>query len=94
MICSVIAILTTLGIVLSLLFEAIRFFTKVPVWEFFFGTQWSTQTAIREGQQGASGAFGAIPVFLGTAMISFIAMVIAVPVGLFSARRTSRPLLN
>ena len=84
-ICSVIAILTTLGIVLSLLFEAVRFFTKVPVWEFFFGTQWSTQTAIREGQQGASGAFGAIPVFLGTAMISFIAMLIAVPVGLFSA---------
>ena len=84
-VCSVIAILTTLGIVLSLLFEAIRFFTKVPVWEFFFGTQWSTQTAIREGQQGASGAFGAIPVFLGTAMIAFIAMLIAVPVGLFSA---------
>jgi phosphate transport system permease protein len=84
-ICSTIAVLTTVGIVLSLLFEAIRFFQKVSIFEFLFGLTWSPQTAIREGQVGASGAFGAIPVFVGTFLVTIIAMIIAVPVGLFSA---------
>jgi phosphate transport system permease protein len=53
--------------------------------EFLFGTTWSPQTALRADQVGSSGAFGAVPLFLGTAMISGIAMLIAVPVGLFSA---------
>jgi phosphate transport system permease protein len=82
---SSIAILTTVGIVLSLLFESIRFFTKVPWYEFLFGLEWSPQTALRPGQVASSGSFGAIPVFLGTMLITLIAMVIAVPVGLFSA---------
>jgi phosphate transport system permease protein len=82
---SVVAILTTIGIVLSLLFEAIRFFRLVPPGEFFFGLTWSPQMAIRADQVGSSGAFGAIPVFTGTALITLIAMLIAVPIGLMSA---------
>jgi phosphate transport system permease protein len=82
---STIAIFTTLGIVLSVLFESIRFFNKVPVQEFLFGTKWSPQIAIRADQAGSSGAFGAIPLFTGTLLISFIAMVVAVPIGLMSA---------
>ena len=82
---STIAILTTVGIVLSVLFESLRFFQAVPVTEFIFGTEWSPQMAIRADQVGASGAFGAIPLFAGTLLISFIAMLVAVPVGLMSA---------
>ena len=82
---STIAILTTVGIVLSVLFESLRFFQTVPVGEFLFGTEWSPQTAIRADQVGASGAFGAVPLFAGTLLISFIAMLVAVPVGLMSA---------
>ncbi|WP_207762435.1 phosphate ABC transporter permease subunit PstC [Niveispirillum lacus] len=83
--CSTIAILTTVGIVLSLLFESIRFFTKVPITEFLFGLQWSPQTAIRADQVGSSGAFGAVPLFTGTLLIATIAMCVAAPVGLMSA---------
>ena len=82
---STIAILTTVGIVLSLLFEALAFFTKVSPVDFLFGLEWSPQTAIRADQVGASGAFGAIPVFTGTLLITVIAMIVAVPVGLFAA---------
>ena len=85
MVSSTIAILTTIGIVLSVLFESIRFFQAVPVTGFLFGTEWSPQMAIRADQVGASGAFGAIPLFVGTLLISFIAMLVAVPVGLMSA---------
>jgi len=83
--CSSIAIVTTIGIVLSVLFEAIRFFQKIPVTEFLFGTKWSPQMAIRVDQVGSSGAFGAIPVFLGTLLISSIALLVAVPIGLMAA---------
>ena len=82
---STVAIFTTIGIVLSVLFEAIRFFQQVPVTEFMFGLSWSPQMAIREDQVGSSGAFGAVPLFAGTLLISFIAMLVSVPVGLFSA---------
>ncbi|MDJ0684291.1 MAG: phosphate ABC transporter permease subunit PstC [Alphaproteobacteria bacterium] len=82
---STIAIFTTVGIVLSLLFEAWRFFSQVPFYEFLFGLQWSPQIALRADQVGSSGAFGAVPIFAGTLLISFIAMVVAVPVGLMSA---------
>ncbi|WP_417498427.1 phosphate ABC transporter permease subunit PstC [Maricaulis sp.] len=85
LISSVIAILTTVGIVLSLLFESLRFFSSVPVLDFLFGLQWSPQIAIRADQVGQSGAFGAVPLFAGTAMITVIAMTVAVPIGLFSA---------
>ncbi len=83
--CSTIAIFTTIGIVISVLFESIRFFRQVPVTEFLFGLQWSPQMAIRADQVGSSGAFGAVPLFTGTLLIAGIAMLVAVPVGLFAA---------
>jgi phosphate transport system permease protein len=83
--CASIAIFTTIGIVLSVLYEAIRFFKVIPVHEFLFGLDWSPQMAIRADQVGSSGAFGAIPVFMGTLLISAIAMCVAVPIGLMSA---------
>ena len=83
--CSVIAILTTIGIVVSVLYEAVQFFRLVPPTDFLFGTKWSPQMAIRADQVGSSGAFGAVPLFAGTLLIAVIAMAIAVPVGLFSA---------
>jgi phosphate transport system permease protein len=82
---STIAILTTVGIIFSLLFETGRFFSMVPITEFLFGTQWSPQIALRADQVGSSGAFGAIPLFAGTLLITVIAMCVAVPIGLFSA---------
>jgi phosphate transport system permease protein len=83
---SLIAILTTLGIVLSLLFESLRFFNMVSPAEFLFGTSWSPQTAMRADQAGSSGAFGSIPLFWGTAFIgAIIAMIVAIPLGLMSA---------
>lgn len=83
--CSTVAIFTTVGIVLSLLFESIRFFNAVPITEFLFGMHWSPQIAMRSDQVGSSGAFGAVPLFAGTLLISFIAMMVAVPLGLLSA---------
>ncbi|MBL0709874.1 MAG: phosphate ABC transporter permease subunit PstC [Colwellia sp.] len=80
-----VAILTTFGIVISVLFESIHFFNSVPVADFMFGTQWSPQTAMRSDQVGSSGSFGAIPLFAGTMLITFIAMLLAVPVGLMIA---------
>ncbi|HWH18540.1 MAG TPA: phosphate ABC transporter permease subunit PstC [Allosphingosinicella sp.] len=86
LIASLIAILTTLGIVLSLLFESLRFFSRVSPIEFLFGLNWSPQTAIRADQAGSSGAFGAIPLFWGTIFIgAIIAMIVAIPLGLMSA---------
>jgi len=83
---SLIAILTTLGIVLSLLFESLRFFSMVSPVEFLFGLNWSPQMAIRADQAGSSGAFGAIPLFWGTIFIgAIIAMIVAIPLGLMSA---------
>ena len=83
--CSTIAILTTIGIVLSVLFESIRFFQHVPVTDFLFGMNWSPQMAMREDQAGSSGSFGAVPILAGTFMISGIALTVAVPTGLMSA---------
>ena len=68
-----------------MLFESMRFFSIIPIQDFLFGLHWSPQIAIREDQLGQSGAFGAIPLFAGTAMITLIAMLVAVPIGLFSA---------
>ena len=102
---SLIAILTTIGIILSLLFEALRFFNLVPVSEFFFSTEWSPQIAIREDQVGSSGRFGILPLLTGTLLVTFVAMIIAGPIGLMSAvymseyaapkfRTTVKPLLE
>ncbi|MGB2045282.1 MAG: phosphate ABC transporter permease subunit PstC [Porticoccaceae bacterium] len=83
--CACLAIFTTLGIVLSVLFESIQFFRSVPVHQFIFGLEWSPQTAIREDQVGSSGSFGAVPLFVGTLLVSAVAMAVAVPIGLMSA---------
>jgi len=82
---STLAVFTTVGIFLSVIFEAVRFFHKIPLTDFLFGLNWSPQTAIRSDQVGSSGSFGAIPLFVGTLLISGIAMLIAVPVGLMIA---------
>jgi phosphate transport system permease protein len=82
---SSVAILTTIGIFLSVFFEALLFFQQVSPFEFLFGLSWSPQTAIRADQVGSSGAFGAVPLFAGTLLISGLAMLVAVPVGLMSA---------
>jgi phosphate transport system permease protein len=77
--CAGIAIFTTIGIVLSLVFETFRFFTiegGPSVLSFLFGTDWNAQT-------GAN--FGAVPLFFGTLMIALLAMCVAAPIGLFSA---------
>ena len=85
LIASLIAIFTTLGIILSLLFESIRFFKLVPPGDFLFGLSWSPQMAIRADQAGSSGAFGSIPLFGGTILIgAIIAMSVAIPLGLMS----------
>jgi len=80
-----VAVLTTLGILASVLYEAWQFFGKVSPFEFLFGTTWSPQVALRADQSGSSGSFGAVPLFAGTLLISLIAMFIAVPVGLMAA---------
>ncbi len=75
---SSIAILTTLGIVLSLLFESVRFFREVSPAEFLFTTRWNPA--------GHPGHFGSLSLFWGTAFIgAIIAMIVAVPLGLMSA---------
>jgi phosphate transport system permease protein len=85
MISAALAILVTAGIVLSLVFETARFFAAVSPMEFLFGLHWSPQTALRADQVGSSGSFGAVPIFTGTLLITGIAMLVAVPVGLLSA---------
>jgi phosphate transport system permease protein len=86
--CSAVAILTTVGIVLSLIFESLRFFQKVPFFDFLFGLHWSPQSAF-EGAGGGgetnSEVFGAIPLFAGTLLITAIAIFVAAPIGLMAA---------
>ncbi len=85
---SVIAILTTTGIIFSVIFESFRFFTLVPISEFLFGLTWNPQFEGAEragsGQMGLS-TYGSVPLFAGTMLISIVALTVAVPVGLFSA---------
>jgi phosphate transport system permease protein len=83
--CSVVAVLTTLGIVASLLFESSRFFQSISPIQFLLGTDWDPQIAMRADQVAAKGAFGAVPLFVGTFLVMLIAMAVAAPIGLFSA---------
>jgi len=90
MLSSAISILTTVGIVASVLYEAILFFSQVSLWEFLTGTTWSPGAAFLEaagrGQDMTSTArFGALPLFAGTFMITAIALLVAIPIGLFAA---------
>ncbi len=78
---ALVAILTSLGIILSLLFDALRFFEIVSLQDFFFNTQWSPQLAKRD----PASAFGILPLFSGTLLITGIALLVAIPLGLFSA---------
>lgn len=102
--CSVVAIVTTAGIVLSMLFEALHFFSMISPADFFFGTVWDPRFA-SAGRPDQSGQFGLLPLLWGTLFISAIAMLVAVPIGLFSAiylseyasrrvRATAKPLLE
>jgi phosphate transport system permease protein len=75
---SSVAILTTLGIVASLLFESIHFFSIYPAKDFFFSTVWNPQ--FRGGSD-----LGILPLLWGTFYVSFVALVFAVPVGLMIA---------
>jgi phosphate transport system permease protein len=75
---SLVAILTTFGIVFSLVFETWHFFTLYPAWNFFFGTEWTPRF-------GGGSALGILPLLWGTLYVSFIALVVAVPIGLMSA---------
>ena len=84
-ICSTVAVLTTLGIVASLAWESLRFFQAVPIQEFLFGLRWEPQIALRTDQYASAGAFGAVPLFVGTLLVMLIAMTVAAPIGLFSA---------
>ena len=81
---STIAILTTVGIVLSMLGETIHFFSEVNPLNFFFGTVWDPRFAAA-GSGGAEGQFGLIPLLAGTLYIAFVSMLFAVPVGLMAA---------
>jgi phosphate transport system permease protein len=104
---STIAILTTVGIVLSVIFETIRFFQLIPPTDFIFGTEWNPQFegAERAGSGGGTATYGMLPMFVGTLLISSIALFVAVPIGLASAiylaeyaspkvRSTVKPLLE
>lgn len=88
-ICSGIAILTTIGIVISLIFESLMFFRKVSIIDFVFGTHWSPQSAFEgagaEATETNSEVFGAIPLLVGTMLITVIAVLVAAPIGLLSA---------
>ena len=83
--CAGLAIFVTVAIVASLFYESIRFFQFVPVTEFLFGTNWEPQIAIRADQVAGQGAFGWLPVFVGTLVITAISLTVAVPIGLLSA---------
>jgi len=88
--CAGVAVLTTFGIVLSLIFETLRFFDKVSIFDFLFGLHWSPQSAFEgAGSEGSftdnSIVFGAVPLFAGTLLITVVAMCVAAPIGLMSA---------
>ncbi|MBB3189294.1 phosphate ABC transporter permease subunit PstC [Halomonas cerina] len=87
---ALISIFTTFGILFSIVFEALRFFQMHSFWEFITGTVWnpgaSFLAAAGRAEEGASAAqFGSVPLFAGTFMITAIAMLVAIPVGLLSA---------
>ncbi|NIJ40887.1 phosphate transport system permease protein [Parvibaculum indicum] len=82
---STVAILTTAGIVLSVLFESIEFFRMVPPADFFFGTVWDPRFSAPGRVGGSDGQFGILPLLWGTAYISLVALMVAVPIGLMSA---------
>lgn len=102
---SLISIMTTIGIVLSIIFEAIHFFRIVNFWDFLTGTEWNPDSATVLADGTVQPLFGSVPLFAGTFMITAIAMCVAIPVGLYSAicmseyaslpvRRVAKPALE
>ncbi len=96
--------LTTVGIVLSMLGETLHFFSEVNPFDFFFGTVWDPRFAAA-GSGGETGQFGLIPLLAGTLYIALVSMLFAVPIGLMAAiymgeyasnrvRSTVKPLLE
>ncbi|CAH0497014.1 phosphate ABC transporter permease subunit PstC [Novosphingobium sp. CECT 9465] len=84
LIASLVAVLTTIGIIASLVFETVRFFGMVSPLDFLFGTHWSPDPMSSGAPDG--GDYGAIPLFWGTIYIgAIIAMLVAIPLGLMSA---------
>jgi len=75
--CSAIAILTTIGIVFSVLFEALRFFAEISPFDFLFGLKWAPTAD--------PASFGFVPLLTGTLLITLIAILVAGPLGLFAA---------
>lgn len=84
-VCAGLSVAITLAIVASVLFEAIHFFKLIPAQNFFFGLNWSPQSASYVSADAAVDAFGAVPIFWGTFMITLIAMLVATPIALFGA---------
>ena len=82
---SAIAVLVTIGIIFSLIVQSLRFFSEVSVFDFLFGFEWKPQSAIQIEGSISKGVFGAVPLFAGTFLISFIALCVAAPFGIFSA---------
>lgn len=80
--CSGVAILTTLGIVMSMFSEALRFFSFVSPFDFFFGTEWNPGFST---SGNAEGSYGLLPLLWGTLMVSGIALLVSVPLGLMIA---------
>lgn len=80
-----IGILITLAITVSIFFEAIKFFKMVNIFDFLFGLEWNPQMAINSDQEVGKSSFGAVPVFLGTLLVTLIAMAVAVPLGIMAA---------
>ena len=91
MVCALVAILTTIGIIFSVVTETWRFFFdpaikgKPTVSDFLFGTDWNPQSALRADQGEIVTAYGFVPLLVGTLLITFIAMCVAGPIGLLSA---------
>ena len=96
---AVVSVVTTLAIIISLFSETIRFFGDVPIGDFLFGTKWTPQFA------GDQQSFGVIPLVWGTLYLTFIGLLVAVPVGILSgvylaefaprrARKVIKPVLE
>lgn len=102
-VCSTVAILTTIGIVLSMVGETLKFFSYISPVDFFFGTTWNPRfSTVGVGEQGE---FGLVPLLTGTTLIAGIAMLVAIPLGLMVAiylaeyaplklRNTAKPLIE
>ncbi len=80
-----IGILITIIITASIFFESLKFFQKISFFDFIFGLQWNPQIAIHEDQAVENSSFGFVPVFLGTLLITLIAMIVAIPLGIMGA---------